>query len=127
VNAVAASDLITAALDGLVAAIVEAGLPATREPADFQPPGVIVAAPTITGAATLQSIGLLIPVYVVAGESGRRGLDWMLAAVTVLLPVFRESAAEPTLWNSPINPAGLSAYLISVRVNVAQTGENHAV
>jgi hypothetical protein len=118
----AAADLITTALDGIVQEIIDAGVVATRDPGDFQPPGAIVAAPTITGAATLQSIGLTVPVYVVSDQpGGAEGLDWMLEAVTLLLPIFRESAAEPTLWHGPINPAGLPAYLITLRVNVSTT------
>jgi hypothetical protein len=112
-------DMLTAALDQVVALVESAGIAATRDPGDFQPPGVIVAAPTITGAATMQSIGLLVPVYVVADEAGQGGLDWMLGVVTQLLPLFRESAAEPTNWISPLNPAGLPAYLITLRTNVA--------
>jgi hypothetical protein len=116
-----AADLIGAALDGLVAAIAETGLPVTRDPGDFQPPAVLVAAPTITGAATMQAIGLSAPVYVVSPDPGRVGLDYMLAAVGVLLPVLGETIAEPTLYTSPLNPSGLPAYLIRVRVNIAQT------
>lgn len=115
------ADLITGALDAIVGVLVDAGIPATRDPGEFQPPGAIVAAPTITGAATMQSIGLTVPVYVVHTDSGVAGLDWLLAAVSILLPVFGETAASPTLWNSPINPAGLPAYLITVRVNVSTT------
>jgi len=120
-SARAAADLITSALDAIVQEIIDAGVTATRDPGDFQPPGAIVAAPTITGAATLQSIGIVVPVFVVSDQSGADGLDWMLEAVTALLPAFGETAAEPTLWNSPINPAGLPAYLISLRVNVSTT------
>lgn len=113
------ADLIASALDGIVAEISDAGVPVTRDPGDFQPPGAIVGAPTITGAATMQSIGLTVPVYVVSDQTGAEGLDWMLETVTTLLPVFGESAATPTLWHSPINPAGLPAYLITLRVNVS--------
>lgn len=118
----AQADLITAALDAIVDAVATVGLPVTRDPGDFQPPGVIVQPPTVTGAATLQTIGLAIPVEIVADQPGRAGVDWALACVTVLLPVFGETLAEPVTWSSPINPNGLPAYLITVRANVAQEG-----
>lgn len=118
---VAPSDMIGAALDGLVDVIQTAGVAATRDPGDFQPPAAIVGAPSITGQATMAAIALSVPIYIVADGSGKVALDWMLAAVVILLPVLGESSAEPTLWTSPINPAGLSAYLIRVRVNIAQT------
>ena len=121
VSPASTADLIGAALDAIVDAVATVGLPVTRDPGDLQPPAVIVGAPTITGAATLQAIGLSVPVYVVADAPGKTGLDYMLAAVTLLLPVFGETIAEPTLYASPLNPAGLPAYLIRVRVNVAQT------
>ena len=78
--------------------------------------------PTITGAATLQAIGLSVPVMIVADQPGQAGQDFCLQCVTLLLPVFGETQAEPTTWISPINPAGLPAYLIRVRANVAQEG-----
>ena len=116
----AAADLITAALDEIVQRVIDAGVVCTRDPGEFQPPGAIVSAPTITGAATLQSIGITVPVSVVSDrEPGPAGLEWMLEAVSALLPAFGETAAEPTVWISPINPAGLPAYLITARVNVS--------
>lgn len=114
-------DLIGAALDAIAAAIADAGIPTTRDPGDFQPPGAIVAAPTILGAATLQSIGLEVPVYVVSDTPGLAGLDWMLGVVAIVLPLLGETAATPTPWISPLNPAGLPAYLVTVRVNVSTT------
>jgi hypothetical protein len=117
------ADLILAALDGIVAAIAEVGLDVTRDSGDFQPPGVLVGAPTITGAATMRTIGLLVPVRVVVTEPGQAGLDALLTAVALLLPVLGEHTAEPTTWSSPINPSGLPAYLIHVRVNVSTLEE----
>ena len=117
----AAADLITQALDAIVQQVIDAGVAATRDPGDFQPPGAIIGPPTITGAATMQSIGMTVPVYVVADVTGSAGLDWMLGCVAALLPVFGETAAEPTSWISPINPVGLPAYLITARVNVSTT------
>ncbi|HWN81325.1 MAG TPA: hypothetical protein VNM87_04460, partial [Candidatus Udaeobacter sp.] len=117
-----AVDLITTALDQIVTAIEAAGIAATRDPGDFQPPAAIVGPPTITGAATMQSIGLTVPVYIVTPDPGQPGLDWMLAQVATLLPVFGETAAEPTLWTSPLaGPGGLPAYVITVRANVSTT------
>jgi hypothetical protein len=116
------ADLILAALDAIVAAVEGVGLACTRDSQQFQPPGVLVGAPTITGQATMRTIGLLVPVRVVVTEPGQAGLDGLLTAVSLLLPVFGEHTAEPTTWSSPINPQGLPAYLIQVRANV-QTEE----
>lgn len=111
---------ISAVLDELVAAVAAAGIPATRDPGDFQPPGSIIEAPTITGAATMGSLGLTVPVYVVSDQPpNASGLDWMLEAVGLLLPVFGDHTATPTKWYGPINPAGLPAYLITLRVNAS--------
>lgn len=113
---------IVLALDALVQSVIDAGVACTRDPGDFQPPGAIVSAPTITGAATMQSIGMTVPVFIVHDQAtSAGGLEWLLEAVAAILPVFGETAAEPTLWNSPINPAGLPAYLITARVNVSTT------
>lgn len=115
----ARAGLISEALDLLVQQVIDAGVVCTRDPGDFQPPGAIVAAPTITGAATMSSIALTVPIYVVADLTGAEGLDWMLEAVSALLPELGETSATPTLWHGPINPNGLPAYLITVRANVS--------
>lgn len=116
----AAADFIITALDELVQLVIDAGVDCTRDAGDFQPPGAIVGPPTITGAATMSSIGLTVPVYIVSDRPAESaGLEWMLEAVALLLPAFGETAAEPTLWVGPINPAGLPAYLITARVNVS--------
>jgi len=118
----AAADMILNALEAIVERITAAGIPASRDPGEFQPPGAIVSAPTITGAATLQSIGITVPIYVVSDQpGGAAALEWLLETVSALLPTFGETAAEPTTWISPINPAGLPAYLITARVNVSTT------
>lgn len=115
----AAADAIITALDEIVQLVIDAGVNATRDPAEFQPPGGIVAAPTITGAATMATIGLLVPVWIVSDQpGGLAGADWLLEAVSAVLPALA-AAAEPTLWHSPINPSGLPAYLITARVNVS--------
>jgi len=111
--------LISGALDAVVAVVEGEGIAASRDPSDFQPPAVIVGPPTVTGLATLGSIGLTVPVYIVHPDPGIVGLEWMLEQVEILLPAFGETASEPTLWNSPLNPAGLPAYLITVRLNVS--------
>jgi len=111
--------MISGALDAVVAVCEAAGVAATRDPGEFQAPGAIIGPPTITGLATHASIGLTVPVYVVHADPGMVGLDWMLEQVEILLPAFGETASEPTLWNSPLNPAGLPAYLITVRLNVS--------
>lgn len=117
-----AAGLIADALDAIVQECIDAGVQATRDAGDFQPPGAIVAAPTITGAATMQAIGLSVPVYVVSDQPGSDGLEWMLEAVSALLPALRVAGpVTPTTWVSPINPAGLPAYLLTVPVNVTTT------
>jgi hypothetical protein len=114
------SDLIILALDELVQLVIDAGVVATRDPGEFQPPGAIIAAPTISGAATMQSIAITVPVYIVTDQpGGAAGLEWMLEAVALLLPVFGETSATPATFTSPINPAGLPAYLITATVNVS--------
>jgi hypothetical protein len=116
----ATSDLIVLALDELVQLVIDAGVVCTRDPGEFQPPGAIVAAPTISGAATMQSIAISVPVYIVSDQpGGAAGLEWMLEAVALLLPVFGETSATPAQWVSPINPAGLPAYLITATLNVS--------
>jgi hypothetical protein len=127
------AELITTALDELVDLITTAGVACTRDPGAFQPPGAIVAAPSIGGSATLSTLGLVVPVYVVTHDPGQDGLDYLLAAVTLILPVLGESSAEPTTWSSPINETGLPAYLVTVRLAVSNVSpialgrENHAV
>jgi len=116
------ADAIITALDAIVQEVIDAGVAATRDPGEFQPPGAIIAAPTITGAATMQSIGMLVPVWIVSDLApSAEGVDWLLGCVTALLPVFGETAAEPVPWISPINPQGLPAFLITARVNVSTT------
>jgi sugar (pentulose or hexulose) kinase len=117
------AELVLAALDGIVYAIQEAGLQATRDAIEFQPPGVLVGAPTFAGAATMQSIALIVPVRVVVTEPGQAGLEGLLTAVCLLQPVLGEKGGEPTTYASPINPNGLPAYLIQVHVNVSTLEE----
>lgn len=115
-----AAGLIGDALDAVVQACIDAGVQASRDPGEFQPPGAIVTAPTITGAATMQSVAMSVPVYVVSDQpTSLEGLDWLLEAVSALLPALGVSAATPTTWISPINPQGLPAYLLTATVNVS--------
>lgn len=114
--------LIADALDAIVQACIDAGVMATREPGDFQPPGAIIAAPTITGAATMQTLAMTVPVYVVSDEQGSDGLDWRLEAASALMAALRVAGpVTPTTWISPINPAGLPAYLLTGQYNVTTT------
>ncbi|HET6195762.1 MAG TPA: hypothetical protein VFE12_08415 [Acetobacteraceae bacterium] len=111
--------LIIDALDAIVQACIDAGVQATRIDGDFQPPGAIVSAPTITGAATMQTLAMTVPVYVVTDQPGSDGLEWSLEAVSALLPALGVAGpVTPTTWISPINPAGLPAYLLTVQCNV---------
>jgi hypothetical protein len=107
-----------AALDLVVLELQSAGIPATRDPGDFQPPGAIVSAPTISGIATMGSIGLEIPIYAVTDQPGADGLDQILEWACEILELFNETGAEPTSWISPLNPSGLPAYLVTLRWNV---------
>ena len=107
-----------AALDLVVLELQSAGIPATRDPGDFQPPGAIVSAPTIAGTATMGSIGLTIPIYAVTPEPGADGLDQILGWACQILELFNETSSEPTSWISPLNPAGLPAYLVTLRWNI---------
>jgi hypothetical protein len=108
----------SAALDLVVLELQSAGIPATRDPGDFQPPGAIVSAPTIAGTATMGSIGLTIPIYAVTPEPGADGLDQILGWACQILELFNETSSEPTSWISPLNPAGLPAYLVTLRWNI---------
>jgi len=108
----------SAALDLVVLELQSAGIPATRDPGDFQPPGAIVSAPTISGIATMGSIGLEIPIYAVTDQPGADGLDQILEWACEILELFNETGAEPTSWISPLNPSGLPAYLVTLRWNV---------
>ena len=108
----------SAALDLVVLELPSAGIPATRDPGDFQPPGAIVSAPTIAGTATMGSIGLTIPIYAVTPEPGADGLDQILGWACQILELFNETSSEPTSWISPLNPAGLPAYLVTLRWNI---------
>jgi hypothetical protein len=111
---------ITAALDALVARIAGLGLPVTRDEGDLQPPGVLVGPPTITGLLTMRTLGLSVPVYAITDTPGRVGLEWCLEAAEAIRAELLEASSEPTIYTSPINPAGLPAYLVPVRVNIEQ-------
>lgn len=116
----APTNRFSAALEAVVAAIAALGYGVTRDPGDFQAPGVLVAPPTITGAATLGAYGMTIPIWIVATDTRPPSLDWMLEAVDAILAALGESGAEPTSWNAPVNPAGLPAYLITARAQVTE-------
>ena len=115
------SGMIQAALDQLVELVAALGIPATRDPSELQPPAVIIAAPTIQ-AGTLATIGLSVPVYAVSDTPGQAGLDWLLDTVTAIMAELGETSSEPTIYTSPLNPAGLPAYLVTVQMNVSQGG-----
>lgn len=119
----AQADLILTALDELVQAVIDAGVLCTRDPGEFQPPGAIIDPPTITGAATMQSLAMDVPIFVVSDQPGGvAALDWMLPAVMLILPALGIAGpATPTSWASPINPAGLPAYLVILHCNVSTT------
>ena len=103
---------IPTVLDELVAALLAAGLPATRDPAAFQPPGAIIAPPTIRDATMGGVLELEVPIFVVVTDPGQAGLDQLLEMVDTVRATFGAVPATPTSWSSPLNPAGLPAYLI---------------
>ena len=103
---------IPAVLEEIADALLLAGLPATRDPQQFQPPGAIVAAPTIRDATLGGVLELEVPIFVVTADPGQAGLDELLRMVDQVRVAFGVSQAEPTIWSSPINPAGLPAYRI---------------
>lgn len=106
--------MITTALDEIVLILDEVGIPATADPAAFEPPGAIVGAPAIQHTTHGGGMTLSVPVYIVTPDPGRSGLEEMLAMLEVALPALGTGAATPTLWHSPLNPDGLPAYLIAV-------------
>ena len=105
---------VPAALDALVEALQSAGVAATRDPATFQPPGVIVAAPTMRDATLGGAIALGVPVYCVTADPGQPGLDELLDMVDAVRGVFGVFPAAPDRWAGPLNPAGLPAYRIDL-------------
>jgi hypothetical protein len=118
----AQADAVLVALDAIVQAVIDAGVVCTRDPGEFQPPGAIVDPPTITGAATMQSLAMDVPIYVVSDQpGGLAAVDWMLPAALEIVAALGAVGATPTSWTSPINPAGLPAYLIILGVNVTTT------
>ena len=99
-------------LNELVDALNAAGLPATRDPQAFQPPGAIIVAPTIRDATMGGVLELEVPIYVVTPDTGQSGLDELLAMVDVVRATLGVVPAETAVWTSPLNPAGLPAYRI---------------
>ena len=105
-------DTVSAVLDELADELNLAGLACTRDPQAFQPPGAIIAAPTLRDATMGGTLELEVPVYCVTGDPGQSGLDELLAMVDVVRVTFGVFQATPTVWASPLNPAGLPAYLV---------------
>lgn len=105
------------ALDQLVGAIQAAGVPATRNPEELQPPAAIVTPPTFTGA-TLGAITVTVPVYFVAADLGQASVDSMLGMLADALPILGTRNAAPGLWVSPLNPNGLPAYVVTVTLTI---------
>ena len=112
-------NVIGEGLDEIVALLEAAGIPATRDPGAFQPPGAIIGAPTVT-AVTQGGLVLSVPVYLVTPDPGQAGLDELLAMLTVALPRLGQSQASPTLWTSPLNRDGLPAYVIPCQMTVSE-------
>jgi hypothetical protein len=116
------TDPVLARLDEIVAALTSAGIPATRDPGELQPPAVIIAAPTITDATMGGVLQLDVPIYPVTGDPGAAGLTELLDLVDAVRGVLGIVSAAPALYTSPINPAGLPAYLIPYPTTVDATG-----
>ena len=115
------ANVIAEGLDEIVALLEAAGIPTTRDPGAFQPPGAIVGAPTVLTVTQGGGLGLSVPVFLVTPDPGQAGLDELLAMLTVALPRLGQSEATPTLWTSPINRDGLPAYLIAVQLQVSES------
>ena len=62
---------VAGALDELVAALQAAGVDATRNPEELQPPAAIVAVPSFIGG-TMGALTVTIPVYFVSPDVGQR-------------------------------------------------------
>lgn len=108
---------VAGALDELVAALQDAGVDATRNPEELQPPAAIVAVPSFIGG-TMGALTVTIPVYFVSPDVGQRGVDDMLAMLALGLPVLRTREASPTLWVSPLNPQGLPSMLVTATLTI---------
>jgi hypothetical protein len=108
---------VPTALDDLVAAIQAAGVPATRNPEEMQPPGAIITAPTFVGA-TLGALAVSVPAYFVVPDLGQLAVDQGLAMLALALPTLGTRNATPTLWVSPLNPQGLPAWVVTVHLTI---------
>lgn len=111
---------IVEALSEIVALLEGIGIPASRDPSAFTPPGAIVGAPTVLSTTHGGAATVSVPVYLVTGDVGSAGLEEMLAMVWLALPALGVGNATPTHWISPINREGLPAYLITFTATVSE-------
>ena len=110
-------DAILAALDELVSELRAAGLTATRNPEELQPPSAIVAAPNFRGG-TLGSITLEVPVYLVTNDLGQAGVDALVGMLPAAMEALRTRESSTTHYVSPLNPAGLPAYVLVATITI---------
>ena len=68
------ANVIAEGLDEIVALLEAAGIPTTRDPGAFQPPGAIVGAPTVLTVTQGGGLGLWVPVFLVTPDTGQAGI-----------------------------------------------------
>jgi hypothetical protein len=113
----------SAVLDAIVAKVAAAGIHASRDPGDFQPPGAIVSARSALSDVAVPRTSMVTMRAALLARLHHPLVEHRVAPCRVRggAPVFGESSAEPVPWISPINPNGLPAMVATVHANVSTT------
>lgn len=107
---------LTSELDTWAAGIATAtGLKVTRDPAKVYPPCVYLGLPDVT-AGTLPAIAVQLPVYLVAGGSGKQAGDQLLDNLLALLDATEQTTASASVLN--VDGTDFHAYLITARLHI---------
>jgi hypothetical protein len=111
---------VALAVTEVVDLLSAAGLPATADPRDLDPPGVLVGMPTVD-LGTLSGacwVGVF-PVLVIGPNVGRQdALDALGGLLQGVLEVLNARTATPTEWPNPGGGDPLPAYAIDATVSV---------
>jgi len=111
------------ALDAVVDALVDAGLPATRDNGAFYPApiGVLVGMPSVTSGG-LQTRTLNVPVHVVSSDPpSPQILGLLYAAADDAADALQTATYTPTTWQGGPNAEPLPAILLNVTVTIERT------
>ena len=115
----------TRAIEALVAALVEAGVEATRDAGAFypQPAGVLVGLPTLVSRG-IASHTFTVPVLVVSGDplNATPAVDRIYALADDVAHALDESNYRPSSWRSSVNAEPLPAIELTVTVTVTEGG-----